>query len=157
MPRKRRTFSDLELRALDAAIAQPLAGVRPHQGWLRTVREALGMTRAQLAQRAGLSPQTIATLERNEARGAVTLASLEKLASAMGAKLHYVVAPAGFETFEALLRHRAEALAAERMERVSHTMALEDQAVGARHREQQTKRLVDSLLAGNRSALWKRK
>ena len=39
---------------------------RPNGGWIRAVRDALGMSGAELARRMGVSQQRVATLERGE-------------------------------------------------------------------------------------------
>lgn len=134
----------------------PLASIpRPFKGWARAVREALGMTREQLGMRAGISASTVSTLERSESRGTITLESLEKLAKAMDCRVVYAIVPREGATFEAIVRRRAEAVARKRLQRVSHTMRLEDQAIDPRQEKRQFARLVESLLAGSRRLLWR--
>src|SRR3972149_3377271 len=80
-----RSFNRLQAEQLDDALkaySAALAVQRPPRGWARALREALGMSAGQLARRVRVSRETIATLERSEARGTITLASLEKLARA---------------------------------------------------------------------------
>jgi predicted DNA-binding mobile mystery protein A len=113
------------------------------------------MTRAQLADRTGISPNTVNTLERSEARGSITIESLEKLAAGLGGKLVYAIVPPPGKTFEQLVADRAEMLAKRRLDRVSHTMTLEDQSVEKKHQEKQLQRIVESLLAGSRRTLWR--
>jgi predicted DNA-binding mobile mystery protein A len=149
------------LKALDLSIvdtaAKGLAGTppRPLSGWVRAVRDALGMTRGQLAQRMGISVETVATLERSEARSTITLASLERLAAGLGGRLVYAIVPPEGSTFEQLVQERALAVARARLERVAHSMALEDQAVEDRYRKRQLDRIVATLLAGSRRILWR--
>lgn len=128
---------------------------RPGVGWARAIREALGMTRDQLAARIGLRGPTVATLERNEARGTITLESLEKLAQGMGCRVVYAIVPAEGRTLEDIVRDRALHVARERLSRVSHSMKLEDQALDRRREKQQLERVVASLLAGSRRNLWR--
>jgi predicted DNA-binding mobile mystery protein A len=151
-------LTKLDINLLDEVV-EPLAGLaarpRPVGGWAKAVREAFGMTRAQLATRTGISPSTVNTLERSEAQGTVTIESLEKLAAGLGGKLVYAIVPPPGKTFEQLVLDRAEKLAKKRLARVSHTMSLEDQAVEKRHQERQLRRVVESLLAGSRRTLWR--
>lgn len=84
---------------------------RPQVGWVKLVREALGMTRAQLAERTGVSPSTVNTLERSEARGTISIASLEKLANGLGGRLVYAIVPPVGKTFEQLVNERAKEIA----------------------------------------------
>lgn len=151
-----RSFKSLDIGLIDEAV-QPLVSAkpRPAEGWVRAIREALGMTRSQLGQRVGVSQDTINTLERNEAKGAISMASLERLARGLGGRLVYAIVPPDGKTFEQLVNERAEEIASERLARVSHTMTLEDQAVEGRHHDRQLKRVVDSLLKGSRRTLWR--
>src|SRR4026207_621531 len=74
---------------------ESMRSLPPDGGWVRSVRLALGMSAAQLARRVGVSRATIATLERSEARGRITLASLEKLARGLGCRVAYALIPEG--------------------------------------------------------------
>ena len=153
-----KSFKKLDIVLLDEAV-EPIgpfgARSRPAGGWAKTVREALGMTRAQLATRTDISPSTVNTLERSEAQGTITIESLEKLAAGLGGKLVYAIVPPPGKTFEQLVIDRAEKLARKRVARVSHTMSLEDQGVEKKHQEKQLRRVVESLLAGSRRTLWR--
>jgi predicted DNA-binding mobile mystery protein A len=152
------SFKQLDIDALDAAAqARPGSVRRPPTGWVRALREALGMTRSQLGERTGIAEETVNTLERNEARGAITLASLEKLAAGMGARVEYVLVPVEAESFDSIVRRQAERVARERLARVSHSMALEDQALDSGAAQRQFDRLVHALLSGSRRLLWKKR
>jgi predicted acyl esterase len=61
------SFNQLKLRQLNDSLRalKPLAGAsRPRTGWIRAIREALGMTSAQLASRVGVARQSLDDLER---------------------------------------------------------------------------------------------
>jgi predicted DNA-binding mobile mystery protein A len=151
-------FNELNVKALDdslSAYAKLTGGRRPTAGWARAIREALGMTRDQLASRIGLRGPSVNTLERSEARGTITLESLDKLARGLGCRVVYAIVPPEGETLESLLRKRAEDVARDRLSRVSHSMKLENQALDPREEKRQLKRAVDSLLAGSRRILWR--
>jgi len=66
---------------------------RPPRGWVKAIREALGMTTAQLAKRMGVSQPRAVTLEQAEARGAITLDSLERAEQALDCRLVYALVP----------------------------------------------------------------
>ena len=152
------SFNDLKITTLDEAlkdISRAASKPRPAAGWTRAIREALGMTRDQLASRIGLRGPTVNTLERSEARGTITLESLDKLARGLGCRVVYAIVPPEGKTLEGLVRERAQAVARERLSRVSHSMNLEDQALDARSEKRQLARVVDSLLAGSRRNLWR--
>lgn len=151
-------FNDLNVKTLDDSLStfsKLPNGRRPTVGWARAIREALGMTRDRLASRIGLRGPSVNTLERSEARGTITLESLDKLARGLGCRVVYAIVPPEGETLESLLRKRAEAVARDRLSRVSHSMKLENQALDPREEKRQLKRAVDSLLAGSRRILWR--
>ncbi|MBI4203835.1 MAG: mobile mystery protein A [Betaproteobacteria bacterium] len=126
---------------------------KPRGGWIRAVREALGMTTVQLAKRLGVTQQAVTAFEKNEATGKITLESLEKLASAMDCRIVYAVVPNASPLAE-MRRARARALAERQVKRVSHSMKLEDQGVGAREEKRQLEQLTDELLRGSPRKLW---
>ena len=151
-------FKGLMISQLDDALEpfrQAAATPRPANGWIKVIREAIGMTKAQLAQRVHLSPSTVNTLERSEARGAITLESLEKLARGMDCRLVYAIVPNGERTLEQLVRERAELVARRQLSRVSHTMRLEEQGLEEKQEKRQLKRTVDTLLSGSKRGLWR--
>src|SRR5688572_20191823 len=151
-------FKDLMIQQLDDALDafRPVAAhPRPNGGWIKAVREALGMTKAQLAQRVHLSPSTVNTLERSEARGTITLESLEKLARGMDCRVVYAIVPNQGQTIEQVVRERAELVARRQHARVAHTTRLEAQGLDDKQDRRQLKRMVDALLAGSKRALWR--
>src|ERR1700731_174816 len=100
---------------------------RPPKGWLRAIRDALGMTTAQFARRLGVSQPRIIELEKSEVTGNVTLNTLQRAAEALGCRLVYALVPE--KPLADTVRERAELLARQRQAAVEHTMRLEDQAV----------------------------
>ena len=127
---------------------------KPASGWVHALRTALGMTAAQLARRIGVSRETIKTLERSEARGTITLESLDRLAKGLGCRVVYAIVPQQGRSVEALRRARALELARLQFARVSHSMKLEAQAVDARKAQQQIERIADEILADSPRKLW---
>jgi predicted DNA-binding mobile mystery protein A len=112
------------------------------------------MSAEQLAQRVGVSRETIATLERSEARSTITLASLEKLARGLGCRVVYALVPAAGGSLQDLRRRRALELARKQLDRISHTMKLEAQDLTPERERRQLERLADELLAGSPRKLW---
>ena len=128
------------------------AFARPPRGWVKAIREALGMTTAQLARRLGVAQSRAVTIEQAEARGTITLSSLEKAAQALDCRLVYVLVPR--KPLEALVEDRAQALAKERLQSTAHNMALEDQSVEAEDESEQLKALTRRLIGEAGSKLW---
>jgi predicted DNA-binding mobile mystery protein A len=67
----------------------------PPEGWVRHLRDALGMNTRQLAARLGTSRQAVLGLEARERRGAITLDTLARAAEALECELRYVLIPRG--------------------------------------------------------------
>ena len=130
---------------LDRRFAQRMrladAFVRPPRGWIRAIRDALGMTTAQLAARMGVKQPRISELERAEVGGNITMLSLERAAEAMGCRLVYALVP--LTPLTTMIDDRAARLANEQLASIEQTMRLEDQAVrDRRYREEARQRLV---------------
>jgi predicted DNA-binding mobile mystery protein A len=99
----------------------------PPKGWIRAIRDAIGMTGAQLGKRVGTSPQGILGLERSEAAGTIQLNTLRRAAEAMDCVLVYALVPKA--SLADMVNRRAREIALRALSRVSHSMALEDQQV----------------------------
>ena len=80
--------------------------VVPRTGWVREIRTALGISQSQLAARAGVSRATVQQMERAEGRRRITLASLDRLAHAMGCQVAVAIVPKG-GTLDDLRRRQA--------------------------------------------------
>ena len=149
-------FAQLKLRQLDAALTCWRSAdlpSRPSSGWLKAIRESLGMTATHLAERLGVRTSTVTRLERSEADDTISLVTLRRAAEALGCELHYALVPRQSlaDTLEAL----ATSVAREQMAAISHTMGLEAQATSAQVLDEQTRALAQNLLKGSRRILWK--
>jgi predicted DNA-binding mobile mystery protein A len=80
----------LEMRL--AGIGERL-GAPPPAGWLRTMRDALGMSSYQLARRMGFSPTRVRQFEAEEVGGSIRLGTLRRAAEAMNCTLVYALSP----------------------------------------------------------------
>lgn len=100
----------------------------PPKGWLRAIRDALGMSGVQFAQRLGVSPQSVDALERSEASGSVKLETLRRAAEALDCTLVYALVPN--RPLERAVAERARLVAQRDLGRVAHTMKLEAQQTG---------------------------
>jgi predicted DNA-binding mobile mystery protein A len=69
------------------------AASTPARGWLRAVREATGITQAEVASKMAVKRQSYAQFENAEEAGAISLASLRRASEAMGCELFYFVVP----------------------------------------------------------------
>ena len=135
---------------------RPLAtSSRPPKGWLRAIRNALGMTTAQLARRLGVSQPRIVDIEQAEASGSVTLNTLQRAAEALGCRLVYALVPE--RPLAETLRERAELIAEREAGAVEHTMRLEDQAVRSKSASKELRRQSVEDLLRRPARLWDEK
>jgi predicted DNA-binding mobile mystery protein A len=147
--------STLKSRQLDDALQSLKASTfstPPRGGWLRAIRDALGLTTRQFAARVGLAQATVVQSEQSEAAGTISLGQLRRLADALDCELRYVLVPR--TPLAERIDAQAERKARERVASVVHTMALEAQGSGHELQEQQVAIVKDELLRGRRSKLW---
>ena len=121
----------------------------PVRGWIRAIRESLGMSAAQLAQRLGIKQPSVVALEQSELRGSIELATLRRVAQALDCTLVYALIPN--KPLDAMVRDRARALAQQRFSSIEHSMRLEDQGVSAKISEAQLEEMIRNT---NPSRLW---
>ena len=112
-------------RRLDQRLVGLDLGQRPPRGWVRAIREALGMTTAELGQRMGLTQSRVSQIERSEELGSIRLDTLERAAQALNCQVRYVFVPN--EPLEEMVQRQARLRAQAEVDAVAHTMALEDQ------------------------------
>ena len=125
---------------------------RPPRGWIKAIREAFGMTSAQLGKRLGVSQPRVLGIEKAEVSGSITLDTLERAARALDCRLVYALVPR--ESLESLVEDRALELAKDRLRATSHSMALENQQVDENDEQEHLERLVQRLLNQPGSVLW---
>ena len=112
-------------RRLDQRLVGLDLGQRPPRGWVRAIREALGMTTAELGQRMELTQSRVSQIERSEELGSIRLDTLERAAQALNCQVRYVFVPN--EPLEEMVQRQARLRAQAEVDAVTHTMALEDQ------------------------------
>jgi len=119
------------------------AEARPEAGWIRSIREALGMSAAQLGARLGLSRQGVADLERREKSRVATLATLQKAAEALDSDLVYAIVPR--TSLSKMLRRQA---------RKQAEAALEGQGVSPEVHDELVTEMQDRLLRNRARKIW---
>ncbi len=147
------TLKRLQLDDVLSNYPAPDSANPPHGGWVRAIREALGMTQVQLGLRVGVSRQSVQDLEKAEAEHRITLDSLDRLARAMKCRVVYSLVPES-GSLEALREHQANTRAEELLKSTDHSMKLEAQGVSADERKRQRKLLAETLLRDSPRKLW---
>lgn len=125
---------------------------RPARGWLRAIREALGMSGKQFARRLGVSAPWITTLEKKELAGSVTIKTMRQAAEALDCVFIYAVVPR--DSLADIVRRRAEILARKRLATVSHLMLLEAQQLSASEQQKALAQEVNALIQELPKELW---
>lgn len=125
-----------EIRLVAARLRPPV------RGWIKAIREGLGMSSAQLAKRMGMKQPSVVAIEQSEIKGTIQLSTLRKVAEALNCSVVYALVPN--EQLETIVRDQARKVARRRLKTVEHSMALENQAVGKIDEavEAETRRLV---------------
>ncbi len=126
--------------------------VAPPKGWIKAIRESLGMTARQLAARMGVAPSRIPVIEKAEVTGATTLRTLRQAAAAMNCAFVYAFVP--IEPLDDILRERAMQKARKARLRLDHTMRLENQALLKSDLDAEEQRAVNRILSGSLRGLW---
>jgi predicted DNA-binding mobile mystery protein A len=146
--------ANLARRNLDRRLAplraDPLAV--PPSGWIKAIRQALGMTVAQFARRMGVVQSRASTIEKAEMAGAITIKTMREAAEAMGCTFVYAVVPTA--TLDELVRQQAACKADAELARLDHTMRLENQALTRPDLALERERLIAELLTGSPRRLW---
>jgi predicted DNA-binding mobile mystery protein A len=143
----RSEFRNLLLNQLDRRLEPYRAArklSRPAKGWIRAIRQALGVSSGELGRRLGTSRQLPLQLETAEAEDRITLKSLRAMAHALDCELVYALVP-NTGTLHSLIEARARAEAKQRVLGVEHSMALENQSSGRLDEaiEAETRRLIE--------------
>jgi len=144
----------LVLQQLNDTLAQ-FAGLKtivPPKGWIRAIREALGMSGRQFAARLGVSPPRVTVMEREEVAGGLSIKTLRQAAAALDCTLVYALVPR--HSLTETVREQAEKVAEKRLEIVSHSMVLEAQQLEPEMQLQALRTLADELARTLPKDLW---
>ena len=119
----------------------------PQQGWLRTIREFLGMTTTQLAQRINVSQPRVVNMEKNEKN--IKISTMERIANALNCDFFYVFIPR--ENIDDIIYNQAKQKALKILNKVNQNMGLENQLANT---DELLEDLIKELLDGNISRIW---
>lgn len=139
---------------IDAKLMQikELRQVNADSGWIKLIREALGMTTTQLGKRAGIDQSRITRLEKAETEGDLKLSSLKKMAEGLDMQFVYAFVPK--TSLESMVQKQAMKIALKRMKKVSHTMKLEDQELSETEKAKVLEDLVQKILIEEPKDFW---
>lgn len=124
----------------------------PPKGWIRAIRDALGMSALQLGMRLGVKSQSVADVEKSEGYGTIQLKTLRKVAEALDCTLVYAFVPN--TSLEGAVQTRAREIASNELARIGHTMDLEAQSLSKAKRDAQIDEYIREHL--RERDLWER-
>jgi len=124
----------------------------PMRGWIRAIRDAIGMTGEQLARRIGVQKQRIVALEKGEVAGTATINSMKKAAEAMDCVFVYALLPR--DSLEGNVQRQARKYAEKLQGMIQNTMVLEQQELTASEREQGIKANTDKFVRETARDMW---
>lgn len=144
-----------DVKQLDKKIKQyKTVPTVPYQGWVKTIRETLGMTYVQLAKRLGISFRRVKTIEEAEASGKLKLETLARVADHLDCDLRYVLVPRNPNGFEGQVTQQARKKAQATLNASHAHMTLEDQSAHHAIKEQVEFMVQESLHAKSLKELW---
>jgi predicted DNA-binding mobile mystery protein A len=129
-----------------------MALLKPDSGWIKLMREALGMTSKQLAKRVGIDQSRITRLENAETAGDLKLSSLKKIAESMD--MHFVYGFVPKIPLEEMVQAQARKIAGKRIKHVNHTMLLEDQELSEEEKAKALSDLTEKILVDEPKDFW---
>ena len=124
---------------------------RPIKGWIRAVRDALGMNMRQFAHRLGVSKSRIPRIEQDEITGSLTLKTMNRVADKLDCVFVYGFVPR--TSLDNTVRKQASIVAQRRMNRLMHTMDLEAQGLLSQNAKKAFNNMVDEII-DTPSMLW---
>lgn len=126
--------------------------IRPKEGWVRTLRKALGMSSPQLAKRLGVSKSQISQMERMEVEDRITLKQLRRVADSFECDLMYALVPR--KPVEKMVRDRAMEKAKKLVDKTDVQMKLEAQQLTSEQLKTQIEMEMDRLVREMPRNLW---
>lgn len=125
---------------------------KPKEGWVRTIRTALGMSGSQLGVMMGLSRNRISVLERREAAGDITLNQLQELAEKLNCDLTYALVPR--KPIEDIIDDRATRVASIYLESNAQSMFLEAQSIDENAKTRLLNQIKKQIIENDGRDLW---
>lgn len=156
--KKNKALAKTQRKSLDEkliAFQKAKTVINPKSGWIKAIREALGMSTSQLAARMGIKQSGITLLEQREVSKKVSLEILQRAAEAMNCRLIYALVPK--DSLEAIVDIQANAAAKKIIQQTLHSMALEMQTAGKAETSLHLKELTAELKNRLDRRLWELK
>lgn len=138
--------SKLDDMRLAAKSLQP-----PRSGWIKAIRQALGMSSTVLAKRLGVGVSSVSRLEQSEVDKTIKLETLQRVADQLGCDFVYALVPR--QELEKTVNERAYRIASEHAVETQKSMSLEDQTIDETVLKKLITKEAQSLIGSK--VLWK--
>jgi len=126
---------------------------RPMKGWIRAIRDALGMNMRQFADRLGVSKSRIPRIEQDEITGSLTLKTMNRVADTLDCVFVYGFVPR--ISLDDTVKKQASIVVERRMNRLMHTMNLEAQGLSSKNAKKAFNNMVVEII-DSPSVLWQK-
>ena len=125
----------------------------PPIGWIRAIRNGIGMSMEQLGRKLSITKQGVMDIEKREMEGAITIKAMQEIAKAMDTKFVYGFVP-NTGSLEQMIETRALEIAKTIVQRTSTTMKLEDQVNSKERIEKAIKERATEIINKTPKILW---
>ena len=139
-------------RLADQAAIQLADTKIPPEGWLASIRKAIGMSGPQLAKRLHVTKAAVYQAERKELEGAISIKQLQKLAQSMNSQLVYAIIPN--KTINEIVFDQAKVKAELLVQQASIHMGLEQQSLSKEQIQEEIIRIAQEIASEMPSDLW---
>ena len=140
-------------RSLDEQLSRQVTFLlRPQVGWLKTIRESLGMTLETFGSLLGVTRATAHQIEGAEVSESITVKRLRAAANALNCDLSIQLVPR--QPLNTMVRERAYKLANEEFKWLNHTMVLENQGIYDKDASDFIDKIAEDLIERKDSRLW---
>ena len=146
----------LQFQQLNEKMLQ-LAGMKhviiPPIGWIKAIRNGIGMSMEQLGKKLSITKQGVMDIEKREKEGAITIKSMQEIAKAIDMQFVYGFVPVA-GSLDQMIEMRALEMATKIVQRTSNTMKLEDQENSKERIEKAIKERAAEIMNKTPKILW---
>ena len=150
--RKNRRLARLQLEVTLRKFHPLLYSRMPPKGWIRAIRDALGMSGRQLALRLGVTQQRVALLEKGELSDSLTLKTMKSVGEALDCEFVYGFVPR--TSLEQTVFDQAMEIAGKRFDNAAHNMELEGRSLSDREDREALVEMARRLITITPTTLW---
>ena len=125
---------------------------RPKEGWIRTMRKALGMSSPQLAKQLDISKSQVSQMERMEVEDRITIKQLRRVANRLDCDLYYALVP--HKPVKEMVRERAKLKASDVVKRTDMQMKLESQQLSSEKLKRLLETEIERMVKESPRDLW---